>query len=138
MEQVVSNLLGNAIKFTPQGGRVRVDLTLRDEQLVFTVADNGPGIPPEVLPHVFDRFYRAHHVEGDRRQTGGLGLAIARSIVELHGGTITAASTVKVGSTFTVLLPHTKPSEGQQEGPSARDRALAELLRPARPLPNAR
>jgi signal transduction histidine kinase len=138
MEQVVSNLLGNAIKFTPRGGQVCVDLAFRDEQLVLTVSDNGPGIPPEVLPRVFDRFYRAHHVEGDRRQTGGLGLAIAKSIVELHGGTITAASTVGEGSIFTVLLPQTKPTEGQQEGPNARDRALAEILHPARPLPNAR
>ncbi len=111
---------------------------MRDEQLVLTVSDNGPGIPQEVLPHVFDRFYRGHHVASDRRQTGGLGLAIAKSIVELHGGTISVESTVNVGSTFTVLLPRTKPTEGQQAGPSARDRALVEVLRPARPLPNAR
>ncbi len=137
-EQVVANLVNNAIKFTPARGEVALTLGFRDGTLVLTVSDSGAGISPEVLPHVFERFYRAHIVEGDRRRTGGLGLAIAKSIVELHGGTITAQSTVNVGSTFTVRLPSLKMTEDHQEGPNARDRALAEILRPARPLPNAR
>ncbi len=99
--QVLSNLLGNAVKFTPRGGDVLVLASARDRVVEVSVADTGAGIPPEQLPHVFDRFW-----QGDARRKGaGLGLAIARGIVEAHGGRIRAESEPGRGSTFTFTLP---------------------------------
>ncbi len=103
--QVLGNLLGNAIRHTPSGGRVSLGVSRRSEGVVFSVADTGEGIAVEDLPHVFDRFYR-----GDRsrsRETGGsgLGLAIARQMVEAHGGRIWVESTPGKGSTFSFVLP---------------------------------
>lgn len=134
IEQVIDNLVGNAIKFAPSGSDIGVNLRFDDEQLVLAVRDNGPGIPPEVLPHVFERFYRWRRVEGDRRQTGGLGLAIAKSIVELHDGTIDVESEVDQGSTFTVTLPRLAPGQA----PDAPEQALIDMTPTARPLPNVR
>ncbi len=138
LEQVIANLLNNAIKFTPEGGEVKVAVDFRDEEMVLTVRDTGPGIPPDVLPHIFDRFYRGNTVAGERRQTGGLGLAIAKGIVELHGGTIDVESRLGEGTTFTVTLPRLIAQDAGEEGPDADDRALAGMLHPSRPLPNAR
>ncbi|MET0400311.1 MAG: PAS domain S-box protein [Longimicrobiaceae bacterium] len=99
--QVLSNLLGNAVKFTPRGGDVLVRAAAADDGVAVSVEDTGVGIPPEHLPHVFDRFW-----QGDARRKGaGLGLAIARGIVEAHGGRIRARSTPGHGSTFTFTLP---------------------------------
>jgi signal transduction histidine kinase len=95
--QVFSNLLGNAIKFTPPGGRISVDGRLDGDQLIFTVVDTGPGIPEENLPFIFDRFWQAAQTA---RQGAGLGLAIAQGIVEAHGGKIWVTSEVGVGTTF--------------------------------------
>lgn len=106
LRQVVWNLLLNAIKFTPRGGRVSADLRCQDSYVVLTVSDSGEGIEADFLPHVFDRFRQA---EGSisRRQGGlGLGLAVVRHLVELHGGNVRAASAGKgLGATFTVELP---------------------------------
>jgi CheY-like chemotaxis protein/two-component sensor histidine kinase len=106
LRQVVWNLLLNAIKFTPRGGKVSTDLHCNDSSVVLTVSDTGEGIEAEFLPHVFDRFRQA---EGSisRRQGGlGLGLAVVRHLVELHGGRVQAASEGKgKGATFTVELP---------------------------------
>ena len=104
--QVVSNLLSNAVKFTPNGGRVGVRLEREGAAARITVADTGCGISPEFLPHVFDRFRQAESVT--RRWHGGLGLglAIVRHLVELHEGTVKAASPGEGwGATFTVTLP---------------------------------
>ena len=112
--QLLSNLVGNGLKFTPRGGEVRVTLTDAPEGATLVVRDTGPGILAAELPHVFERFFRGTNV-GDARASGsGLGLAIARSIVEMHGGQIEVASAVGGGSTFTVRLPRlvTAP-EGQ-------------------------
>lgn len=105
LHQVVDNLLGNAIKFTDQGGRIRVRVTPLDGQAEIHVIDTGRGIAADFLPHVFDRFRQA--VQDRATATGlGLGLAIVRAIVELHGGTVTAASEGEGrGATFTVRLP---------------------------------
>jgi PAS domain S-box-containing protein len=104
--QVASNLLSNAIKFTPNGGRIEVGITQVGDHARITVSDTGEGISREFLPHVFDRF---RQVEGGltRRHGGlGLGLAIVRHLVELHGGTVSASSDGEgKGATFTVLLP---------------------------------
>ncbi len=103
--QVLGNLITNAIRYTPPGGRVTMSAACDGDDVVLRVQDTGSGIAPEDLPYVFDRFYR-----GDRgpRSTGGesgLGLAIARSIVEAHGGHITVASAPGRGSTFIITLP---------------------------------
>jgi signal transduction histidine kinase len=103
--QLLSNLVGNGLKFTPRGGEVRVTLSDQPEGAVLEVRDSGPGILAAELPHVFERFFRGTNV-GDARASGsGLGLAIARSIVEMHGGQIEVASAIGEGSAFTVRLP---------------------------------
>jgi signal transduction histidine kinase len=100
--QAVGNLLANAIKFTPPGGCVRLTVDGDDGTLCFRVADTGPGIPAEHLPHLFDRFWQARET---RRGGAGLGLAIAKAIAVGHGGRIEVESTPGVGSTFTLVLP---------------------------------
>ncbi len=106
LQQVVWNLLANAVKFTPAGGRVAVRLERRATEVVLTVSDTGQGIRAELLPHVFDRFRQADTAVGSPYGGLGLGLAIVRHLVELHGGTVTAASAGEGrGATFTVALP---------------------------------
>ena len=100
--QVLSNLVSNALKFTPSGGVVTLSAELVDGRVQCSVRDTGPGIPPEQLPNVFGKFWQARR--GDRRGVG-LGLAIARGIVEAHGGTIGVKSDVGRGSVFSFTLP---------------------------------
>lgn len=103
LSQVVTNLLTNAIVHNNPGGAVRVRTRRENSAVRLTVADDGPGIAPEDLPHIFDRFYRA---DKSRRCGGaGLGLAISKAIVEAHGGSIEASSAAGAGACFTVLLP---------------------------------
>jgi PAS domain S-box-containing protein len=106
LQQVVWNLLSNAIKFTPKGGRVQVRLTRINSHVEITVSDTGAGIRPEFLPYIFDRFRQADSTITRAHGGLGLGLAIVRHIVELHGGTVRAESPgVGQGATFTVQLP---------------------------------
>jgi PAS domain S-box-containing protein len=106
LQQVVWNLLSNAVKFTPRGGRVAVSATRHRSQAVIEVHDTGPGIPPEFLPHVFERFTQADSSTTRRYGGLGLGLAIVRHIVELHGGTVRVESAGEnAGSRFIVALP---------------------------------
>jgi PAS domain S-box-containing protein len=100
--QVISNLVGNALKFTPLAGRVRICCERAGADVRFSVIDTGPGIPPEQLPHIFGRFWQAN--AADRRGIG-LGLSIAEGIVDAHGGRIWVESTQGVGSTFYFTLP---------------------------------
>ncbi|HEY6039397.1 MAG TPA: HAMP domain-containing sensor histidine kinase [Kofleriaceae bacterium] len=100
--QVLTNLVGNALKFTPRGGRIAIAIARNDEVVKFTVSDTGEGIRADLLEKVFDRFVQS--VEADRRGLG-LGLFIAKSIVEAHGGTIWVESTVGQGSSFHFELP---------------------------------
>ncbi len=100
--QVVANLLSNALKFTPQGGLVRVELQAGDDHAVLQVADSGRGIPAEELPHVFDRFWRGRTA---RASGTGIGLTVVRELVQAHGGTVEASSQPGHGATFTVRLP---------------------------------
>jgi two-component system sensor histidine kinase BaeS len=102
---VIGNLLRNAVKFTPPNGRVTVRTLRQGIQAVLGVSDSGPGIVPEDLPRLFDRFYRASRSRSPDTPGVGLGLAIARAIVEAHGGTIAAESTPGAGATFIVRLP---------------------------------
>lgn len=106
LRQILSNLLGNALKFTPAGGRVALHLASSSDWLELRVEDNGEGIPPLLLPRIFDRFSQAE-LDTQRVTAGlGLGLAITRQLVELHGGGITAQSAGPgLGATFTVRLP---------------------------------
>ncbi len=106
LQQVVWNLVSNAVKFTPEGGRVEVALRRRRTSVRIVVSDSGRGIDPELLPHVFERFWQADSSPTRRHGGLGLGLAIARHLVELHGGSVCAKSAgVGLGSTFTVRLP---------------------------------
>jgi two-component system phosphate regulon sensor histidine kinase PhoR len=99
------NLLDNAIRYTPEGGRITVDLHASDGRAILAVGDTGIGIPAKDLPRIFERFYRVDKARA--RETGGtgLGLSIVRHIAESHGGTVTAESELGIGSTFTVSLP---------------------------------
>ncbi len=106
LHQVMDNLLSNAIKFTPARGTVVVELTKDSDQAVITVADNGAGISPEVLPFIFDRYRQGNNRPRERQGGLGLGLSIVRHIVELHNGTVSAVSAGEgYGATFTVKLP---------------------------------
>jgi two-component system NtrC family sensor kinase len=104
LRQLVANLLGNAIKYTPVGGKVAISAEAESDQVIIRIADNGPGIPPAELPYIFDKFYRASNVPSDTPGTG-LGLAIVKSIVENHQGRIWPESTLGQGTIFTVVLP---------------------------------
>jgi signal transduction histidine kinase len=104
LAQVFGNLSSNAIKYTPLGGAVSVEVTIEPHTLLFRFRDTGPGIPPEEREHIFEPFHRAQ--VGRRFPQGmGLGLAIAREIVAAHNGTIRVESAGKTGSVFTVSLP---------------------------------
>jgi signal transduction histidine kinase len=103
--QVLTNLIGNSLKFTPRGGSVRVLLTPNGRGARIQVIDTGVGIEINEMPHVFDRFYRGSRANEARGSGSGLGLAIVRSVVEMHGGRVMVESRVGSGSTFTVTLP---------------------------------
>jgi signal transduction histidine kinase len=107
--QLFSNLLGNAVRFTPTGGSIKLRVELRDREVYFATVDTGSGIPPEHLPHLFERFWR-----GNTKGSGtGLGLAIAKAIVEAHGSRIGVVSEVGRGSTFYFKLPVAGRTEAQ-------------------------
>ncbi len=105
IDQVLTNLLSNALRHTPAGGRIVVAIRSDTEELTFTVADNGEGIPAEHLPYIFDRFYRVADSRSRREGGAGLGLAIVKQMVEAHGGRVSVQSTPGQGTTFTVSLP---------------------------------
>ncbi|HEX9124518.1 MAG TPA: ATP-binding protein [Actinomycetota bacterium] len=102
IRQIVTNLLSNALKFTPPGGEVRLGLGVDNDDAVITVADTGPGIPPDELPHVFDRFFRGR---SSRAGGSGIGLTVARELVQAHGGDLQVASELGRGTIFTVRVP---------------------------------
>lgn len=116
--QVVHNLLSNAIKFTPGGGRVDLRVTVENASTaVLTVTDSGTGIPPEDLPHIFDRFYQANNLEKARTGGTGIGLSLTKELVRTMGGAIFVESKWGMGSTFTVRLPITHKSDKQAASP---------------------
>jgi two-component system heavy metal sensor histidine kinase CusS len=108
-QRAVSNLLGNAIRYTPRGGRVSVAAARENGELRVDVTDTGIGISPKALPHIFDRFFRADPSRSTASGNVGLGLAIVKSIVALHGGTITARSKVDEGTCMSLRLPADTP-----------------------------
>ena len=105
INEVMGNLLANAFKFTGAGGRVELSAAPSDHSVRIEVRDSGAGIPPEQLPHIFEKFYQADNQRAASARGSGLGLAIAKEIVEAHHGTIRCDSTVGEGTTFTLLLP---------------------------------
>jgi heavy metal sensor kinase len=108
------NLLDNAIRYTPPGGRIVLSCACDHGQVVVRLSDSGPGIAPEHLPRLFDRFYRADRARSRAQGGSGLGLAIAQSIAQAHGGRIVVESSVGQGSTFTVILPAAQPARRQE------------------------
>jgi signal transduction histidine kinase len=112
VSQIVGNLVGNAIKFTPEKGSVKLRATPVDKNIVFEVVDDGPGIPADSMSHLFDNFWQAR--KSDRRGVG-LGLAIAKGLVEAHGGKIWVESSVDHGSTFSFSLPTVSPLADRTE-----------------------
>jgi signal transduction histidine kinase len=109
MAQVLGNLVSNALRYTPQNGRIVLSAQAQADDLLLQVRDSGSGIASEDLPHIFERFYRS---DKSRTQNGqsGLGLPIAKSLVEMHGGTLSAESVPGQGTTFTIRLPLTRPA----------------------------
>jgi len=106
MEQVLGNLVSNALRYTPANGEILLTAVQSDPtHLQLTVQDNGPGIPPDTLPKIFNRFYKVDESRQAHEGESGLGLAIARSLVQMHGGTIQAASPPGKGAIFTLTLP---------------------------------
>jgi signal transduction histidine kinase len=129
---VLTNLLGNAVKFSENGATVEVDVRRDDARVLIGVRDHGRGIPADDVAKVFERFRQVE--AGDARRQGGtgLGLAIAREIVVRSGGTIEVQSTLGVGSTFTVALPATRPPEARVVVDSADRATEPETLEVAR------
>jgi two-component system OmpR family sensor kinase/two-component system sensor histidine kinase BaeS len=107
IEQILNNLLSNALRYTPQGGQVSLSILIAGKSVRLEVQDSGPGIPEEVLPHVFERFYRADRSRSRAEGGSGLGLAIARQLARAHGGELTAANAPQGGAVFTLVLPVT-------------------------------
>jgi signal transduction histidine kinase len=105
IRQVVFNLLSNAVKFTPAGGSVDVSTVRVDGEVLVRVADTGPGIAPDDRARIFEEFQQANAGNGERPEGTGLGLALSKKLVELHGGRIWVDSEVGQGSTFTFTLP---------------------------------
>lgn len=104
LRQMLDNIIGNAVKYTGEGGRIEVTVENHNNQVVIRVSDNGPGIPPSEQPYIFNKFFRASNVASEKPGTG-LGLAIVKSIVEAHHGRVWVESEVGKGTTFTVVLP---------------------------------
>jgi PAS domain S-box-containing protein len=131
LRQIIWNLLTNAIKFTPEGGRVEVGLARTDSHVEVTISDTGQGIAPEFLPHVFERFSQSDSSSTRRHGGLGLGLSIVRQLVELHGGTVTATSLgAGEGTTFKVIFPLMSVS------PELRDAEMPPPLNGSNPLTN--
>ena len=106
MTQVIDNILNNAIKYSPDGGKITVSMKTTDTQLIVSISDQGLGIPKKDLPLIFDRFYRVDKARSRAQGGTGLGLSIAKEIVKQHNGFIWAKSEYGKGSTFTIVLPY--------------------------------
>ena len=108
MTQVIDNILNNAIKYSPDGGKITVTMKTTDDQMILSISDQGLGIPKQDLPRIFDRFYRVDRARSRSQGGTGLGLSIAKEIIKQHKGFIWAKSEYGKGSTFTIVLPYDK------------------------------
>ncbi len=139
MEKIMTNLLSNAFKFTPNGGEVTVYLGQQDDQAEIEVKDTGIGIPQEDLDKIFDRFHQVDATQTREQEGTGIGMTLVKELVELHQGTITVKSEVEKGTTFTLLFPlgkdHLLPGEIVEEAPELalelEDPEVVEVLRAA-------
>jgi signal transduction histidine kinase len=113
MAQAIDNLISNAIKFTPESGRVDVALAQNEEHVTLTVADTGMGMTAADIDHLFERFFRTDSAQAQQIQGSGLGLPIVKAIVEAHDGTITVTSEPNAGTTFVISLPLARPLEAR-------------------------
>src|SRR6185295_11636785 len=111
LEQVIWNLLNNAVKFTPAGGEVTIRLGSDGGRATLVVEDTGPGVEPEFLPHVFEMFRQADATSSRPHGGMGIGLALVKQLIELHGGSVAADSTLGQGARFTIELPATDEKE---------------------------
>jgi signal transduction histidine kinase len=118
--RLILNLLDNALRYTPPGGRVRLAGASDGVHVTIGISDSGPGIAPEQVPQLFDRFFRGDSARTRAQGGSGLGLAIAQSIAHAHGGRITVESAIGRGSTFTVVLPAAPPPQPPTQPPSSR------------------
>lgn len=105
LEQILRNLMDNAMKYTPEGGTIAVSCHIKQNQVIYRIKDNGIGIPKDALPRIFDRFYRVDKTRDRKRGGNGIGLSLVKFLVELFDGAITAKSTLGKGSTFTLSFP---------------------------------
>lgn len=140
LTKVITNLVSNACKHTGSGGKVTLRVAEDEGEMLITVEDTGRGIPPDVLPHVFERFFKHESSPGERRPGAGIGLSLARELVQLHGGQLTVESVVGRGTTFTARLPrHLTSGDGQAAvaHPVVRLRSLEAELLAAEPAPAA-
>jgi signal transduction histidine kinase len=110
--RMASNLIANAIRHTPAGTEVHAAVSVHDGEAELAVTDDGPGVPPELAPHVFERFVRGG---GDRAGSSGLGLAIVRAVAEAHGGSVRLETPEGGGARFVVRLPVTEPARAERE-----------------------
>lgn len=134
--QAVENLVSNAIKYTPSGGHIAVTLTVEDEDAVIRVQDDGYGVPPEDIPHLFQQFYRVKDKRTRHIQGTGLGLSLVKAIATAHGGSVTVESELDKGSTFTLYLPLTQRVPNHNGTTHIRTLDLSALV--IRPEPPAR
>ena len=131
VNEVLGNLLSNAFKFTARGGRVSLNVSRHGDEVRMLVRDTGAGIAPEQLPHIFEKFYQADTSTPSALRGAGLGLAIAKSIVTAHGGTITVESRLGVGTTFDIQLP----VRVVRRGPSLASSGVSGVTHSATPTP---
>jgi signal transduction histidine kinase len=113
--QILSNLINNAIKFTPEQGQIALSLDPREEGCRFSVQDSGPGIPKMDIPKLFQKFQQLRRTHGPGAQGTGLGLSIMKSLVELHGGQVEVESELGKGTTFIFIIPSARMSRYQEK-----------------------
>jgi signal transduction histidine kinase len=115
IDRAITNIVSNAIKYTPENGNINIRLTNSDNIAEIAITDTGIGIPEEALPHLFEEFYRAPNAKAQIKEGTGLGLIITKDIVTRYGGTIRVSSREGEGSTFTILLPLTEEQKTDTE-----------------------
>jgi len=129
LKQLFLNLLTNALKYTPDGGKITLSLRQQEGAVYASVSDTGIGIPSEDLPLIFDRFYRVDKARSRGAGGTGLGLSIAKWIADMHHAQIQVASTLGEGTTFTVIFPLAKPANDAQPAPESEPRLRLPLLK---------
>ena len=105
IEQIIGNILSNALRYSPEGSQIKIDLLRSATSVQVRIQDGGPGIPPEALEHIFERFYRADRARSRAEGGSGLGLAIAKELAEMHSGTLNATNAPEGGAVFILSLP---------------------------------